>query len=93
MLARKDAAHARLMLAVAIEIDPEEPRVYYNLASAEARSGQTRRALRELDRAVAKGFRRFDRLDEDPDFARLREDPEFRSWLAAARARAGGEVP
>ena len=87
MLARGDAAHARLMLEVAVEIDPEEPRVYYNLASAEARSGRTRPALRELDRAVAKGFRQFDRLEEDPDFARLREDPEFRRWLAAARAR------
>ena len=88
MLARGDAAHARLMLSVAVEIDPEEPRVYYNLASAEARSGQPRRALRELDRAVARGFRNFDRLEGDPDFARLREDSEFRSWLAAARAGA-----
>jgi len=85
MLARGDAAHARLMLEVAVEIDPDEPRVYYNLASAEARSGRTQRALRELDRAVAKGFRQFDRLEEDPDFARLREDPGFRRWLAAAR--------
>jgi predicted esterase len=89
LLARGDAAHARLMLSVAVEIDPDEPRVYYNLASAEARSGQNRRALHELDRAVAKGFRRFDRLEADPDFARLREDPEFRTWLAAARARSG----
>ena len=93
MLARGDAAHARLMLGVAVEIDPDEPRVYYNLASAEARTGQTRRALRELDRAVAKGFRRFDRLDEDPDFARLRDDPEFRAWLAAARARFPAAAP
>ena len=89
MLARGDAAHARLMLAVAAEIDPDEPRVYYNLASAEARAGQTRRALHELDRAVAKGFRRFDRLDGDPDFARVRDDPEFRAWLTEARARSG----
>jgi predicted esterase len=87
LLARGDYPHARLALAIAVEIDPDDPRVYYNLASADARSGQGRRARRELDRAIEKGFRRFEALDEDPDFAALRADPEFREWLARARSR------
>jgi predicted esterase len=87
LLARGDAAHARLLLSVAAEIDPDDPRIDYNLAGADARTGQTRRARRELERAVEKGFHRFDLLDQDPDFASLRTDPEFQKWLSVARAR------
>jgi predicted esterase len=93
LFAKKDWAHARLVLAVAAEIDPDDPRVDYNLASADARSGQGRRARKELERAVEKGFRRFELLDEDPDFASLRADPDFRTWLAEARARAATPGP
>src|SRR5262249_45730030 len=82
-----DAAHARLRLAVAAEIDPDDPRIDYDLASVDARTGQKARARRELERAVDRGFRRFDLLDEDPDFASLRADPEFRTWLATTRER------
>ena len=88
LLARGDAAHARLLLSVAAEIDPEDPRSDYNLAAADARTGQGRRARRELERALEKGFHRFELLDTDPDFASLRADPEFRKWLADVRARA-----
>jgi predicted esterase len=90
---RGDAAHARLMLAVAAQIDPDDPGIDYNLASVDARSGQKARARRDLERAVEKGFRRFDRLEEDPDFAALRADPDFRSWLAATRERFAALAP
>jgi predicted esterase len=90
-LAKKDWAHARLALEVAAQIDPDDPLVDYDLASAEARAGQPRRARKHLARAVEKGFRRFDLLDEDPDFAALRADPEFREWLS--RERAGAPTP
>jgi predicted esterase len=86
-LAGNDVPHAFLALSIAAEIDPEEPHVYYNLACAAARSGQVARTLRELDRAVAKGFRRFEMIDSDPDFASVRADPAFQKWLADARAR------
>ena len=77
------------LLAVAAEIDPDDPFIDYNLAGVDARSGQKpARARRELEQALAKGFRRFQLLDEDPDFAALRADPEFREWLAAARRSA-----
>jgi predicted esterase len=93
LLARGDAAHARLLLSVAAEIDPDDPRIDYNLAGADARTGQTRRARRELERAVEKGFHRFDLLEQDPDFASLRTDPEFQKWLSVARARSAAAAP
>jgi tetratricopeptide (TPR) repeat protein len=83
-----DYPRARLVLSLAAEIDPEDPRVDYNLASAAARTGHRQRALKDLQRAAEKGFRRFDLLDEDEDFASLRGDPEFQKWLARARATA-----
>ena len=88
LLARGDAAHARLMLSVAAEIDPEDPRVDYSLASADARTGKIERARRELERAVDKGFRRFDMLETDPDLEALRRQRDFPDWLAATRRRA-----
>ena len=87
LLARGDAAHARLLLQVAAEIDPDNPLSDYNLAAADARTGQRARAKRELESAVEKGFRRFELLDQDPDFASLRSDPESSRWLSDLRAR------
>lgn len=87
LLERGDAAHARLMLQVAAEIDPDNPLTDYNLAAADARTGQKGRAKRELESAVEKGFRRFELLDQDPDFASLRSDPDSSKWLADLRAR------
>jgi tetratricopeptide (TPR) repeat protein len=89
----KDYSRARLVLSVAAEIDPEDPIAYYNLASAHARSGEMARALKDLQRSVDKGFRRFDLLDTDPDFDSLRTEPAFRKWLAAARARVPAPSP
>ena len=86
-LAKNDAPRALLALSIAAEIDPDDPYVYYNLACAAARTGQIPRTLKELDRAIAKGFRRLELIDTDPDFASVRSDPAFRRWLAGAPAR------
>jgi tetratricopeptide (TPR) repeat protein len=88
LLAKKDYAHARLSLEVAAAIDPDDPLVYYNLACAAARAGQVGRTLADLQDAVDKGFRRFARIDADPDFSAMRADPKFRAWLEKARAGA-----
>ena len=93
LLAKKDYAHARLSLEIAAAIDPDDPLVYYNLACASARSGQVGRTLADLQDAVDKGFRRFARIDGDPDFAPVRADPKFRAWLEKARAGAGTPTP
>jgi predicted esterase len=87
-VARKDYARARFVLLVAAEIDPESPRVPYRLASVAARSGLSARAMEDLQRAVDAGFRDFGRLEGDPDFAALRDEPAFRQWLAGARGGA-----
>ena len=76
-----------LLLSVAAEIDPDAPAIYYDRAAAHARGGEPGPALADLQRAVDRGFRRFDALESDPDFARLRETEAFRDWLERAKAR------
>ena len=89
-LERKDLPRARLALGIAGAIDPEDPIVDYNLACASARSGDAALALKDLDRALAKGFRNCDLVDTDEDFARIRDDPRFRKWVEdAKKGRAG----
>jgi predicted esterase len=82
-----DWARAVLLLSLAAEIDPDAPSVYYDRAAAHARAGEPGPALADLQRAVDRGFRRFDALEADPDFARLRETAAFRDWLTQAKAR------
>jgi len=89
-LERGDLTRARLVLGVAAAINPEDPAGDYNLACASARSGDVPLALKDLDRAVAKGFKNLAAIDDDPDFERIRADPRFQKWLRNARA---GSLP
>lgn len=86
-LERGDLTRARLVLGVAAAIDPQNPAGDYNLACASARSGDVALALKDLDRAVGKGFTNFQAIDTDPDFEKIRADPRFRKWLQDARAK------
>jgi len=85
-LERGDLTRARLVLGVAAAINPEDPAGDYNLACASARSGDVPLALKDLDRAVAKGFKNLAAIDDDPDFERIRADPRFQKWLRDSRA-------
>ena len=40
-------------------------------------------AVRDLDVAVEKGFRRFEIIASDTDFDPIRNDDAFRKWMAA----------
>ena len=85
MFYRRDTARGRALLLVRAEIDPDNPLVWYNVGAYSARSGDTARAIRDLDHAVEKGFRQFEIIDTDTDFDPIRDDETFRKWLAAAR--------
>jgi predicted esterase len=86
MFVRRDTARGRALLLVRAEIDPDNPLVYYNVAAYSARSGDASRAIKDLEQAVAKGFTRFELIDDDTDFDPIRQDEAFRKWLADVRA-------
>jgi hypothetical protein len=89
MTGRGEHARAAMLLSIAAAIKPEDPWVWYSLASAQARGGESRGAVASLRRAVAAGFADPERLAADEAFARLRDDRRFRALLAELQPRAG----
>lgn len=67
----------------AVEIDPEDAGVRYNVACLFAVAGQRDRAIELLESAVAAGFGNREWLARDPDLAAIRDDPRFQTLLAA----------
>ncbi len=65
----------------AVEIDPEDAGVCYNVACLYALEGQADKALSCLEEAIARGFGRKDWIEHDPDLDSLRGDPRFEALL------------
>jgi ketosteroid isomerase-like protein len=65
----------------AIEIGGGAPVDYYNLACAYALSGAPDKALDNVERAIAAGFKRRAQYESDPDLASLRELPRFKALM------------
>ena len=57
----------------------------YDIGSAYASMGQPRRAIEWLRRTAADGDPCYPRFAHDPDLNRIRDDPEFRSFLEGLR--------
>jgi tetratricopeptide (TPR) repeat protein len=69
---------------VLIQQQTVEERAKYHmfLARAYAKAGNDDRALMYIRKALEEGFKEKKKLAEDPDFARLRDLPEFKQLLA-----------
>lgn len=86
---RKQYDKTAFVLSVAAEIDPDDPLIWYNRAAAYARQGDAKRALADLNQAVAKGFKDGAALADDDAFAALRQDPGYRQLTTDLEAHAG----
>jgi TolB-like protein/Flp pilus assembly protein TadD len=62
----------------AMQIDPDDAGVLYNVACLYALEGERERAIDCLERAVAQGFGNREWIARDPDLDPLRDDPRFR---------------
>ncbi|MHC4127120.1 MAG: protein kinase domain-containing protein [Planctomycetota bacterium] len=65
----------------AIDIDPQEPSVVYNVACVYAILGRADEALDLLEQVIARGFGHRAWVERDPDWRPLREHPRFRMLL------------
>jgi TolB-like protein/Flp pilus assembly protein TadD len=65
----------------ALEIDPDDAGVRYNVACLFSLEGKTEEAMRCLEEAVEKGFGNKDWFQKDPDLEPLREHPRFRALM------------
>lgn len=80
---------ARLDLAIqdlerALDVEPTDPLVHYNLACYLSLAGQRRRALVHLSRAFSLDATLRRLVDNEPDFDPLRSDPGFLSLVGVA---------
>lgn len=66
----------------ALQADPEDASVLYNVACAFSLTGKTDRAIKCLDEAATFGFRHKQWIERDSDFDSLRGDPRFQAVLA-----------
>ncbi len=60
----------------------ERAKYHYFLAKMYAKSGRNDLALQYLRKALEEGFKERDKLNKDPEFAALRDLPEFKELLA-----------
>lgn len=67
----------------AVEVDPEDAGVCYNVACLYALEGRVDEALRCLGDAFRHGFANREWVEHDPDLDALRADPRFQLLLAA----------
>jgi serine/threonine protein kinase/tetratricopeptide (TPR) repeat protein len=65
----------------AVDIDPEEPSVIYNVACVYAIVGSADEALDLLEQVIARGFGHRGWVEQDPDLRSLRDHPRFRKLL------------
>lgn len=80
-LQQKKYAQAVASLGRAIETGGGSGIDFYNLACAQALSGNADAALDSVERAIATGFRRRAQYESDPDLASLRELPRFKALV------------
>ncbi|MDQ7783805.1 MAG: tetratricopeptide repeat protein [Desulfomonilaceae bacterium] len=72
-----EPAEAIPWMVRAVEAEPGDPGLLYNLAGMYALSGSPQDALRTLDQAVDKGYAGADKMVQDPIFSSIRDLPEF----------------
>ena len=82
------SAQASDEMKKALEIDDTDPNLLSDAAIVAALDNRTADALAWLRRAVAAGYCR-STIARQPEFASLRDNPEFRSIIAAPRTAAG----
>ncbi len=78
-------------LEKSLQLGYRKPTTLYNLACAEARSGNTDKAFERLFASIDAGFDAAGQMRSDPDLDSLRKDPRFSQAVAKAKARAHDE--
>ncbi len=76
-----DTARSEEWARRAVQSDPTNPLMLYNIGCIHARGGRNGLALDHLERAIELGMRNRDWLMTDPDLQGVRDDPRFAALL------------
>ena len=60
----------------------ERAKYHFYLAKLYAKDGRSELAIQYLRKALEEGFKEKKKLDEEPDFAGLRDNPAFKELLS-----------
>ena len=73
-------------LDLALAIDPEETTILYNAACTYSLLGERERAIDLIEKAVRNGYGHKEWLENDPDFAAVRNHPRFQALMQSLSA-------
>ena len=82
---RKNYASIPAKLELVVLIHPNDPRVFYDLAAAYARIGNKSKATTALGRAIERGFSDLARIEQDEDFATLRDEADYKKLIGSLK--------
>lgn len=80
-MAQKRYSEAARSAETGVLVRPENAGAWYSLAVAQAGSGNTKRAVEALEEAAAKGFRGWERAEQEPLLAKVRRDARYAGML------------
>ncbi len=69
-----------------VRLQPRSPTAWYNLACSLSLTGQPDAAFAALDKAIALGYDDAEWMQDDDDFAPIKNDPRFERLLARLQA-------
>jgi dienelactone hydrolase len=72
---------------IAAELKPKDAQVFYNLAVAYARIGNKTRAMAALSRSIENGFTDLAEIEQNQDFAALRNEAAYERLVAELKKR------
>jgi Flp pilus assembly protein TadD len=87
----KQRKKARSCFVKAVRLDPDYALPYCNLACVDAVEGKRNAAFKNLEKAVARGFRDIQQLRRDADLRSLRRDPRWKAIVARINELAKGD--
>ncbi len=91
-IGQKQYALAAFFVEIAREIRPQEPGVWYALASVHARGGQKKQAIEELRKATDLGWSDPEEMANDPDLASLHGEPAWGEILEGVKKHQAEEA-
>jgi dienelactone hydrolase len=84
---RQDPSRALAVLSIAAVVEPEDPYVCYSRARALTLLGRPSEAVTALACITHATWASAERLEQDPHFAPLKDEPGFKALLARLRVR------
>jgi predicted esterase len=85
--ARQDPSRALALLSIAAVVEPNDPYVCYSRAKALTMLARPAEAVSALDCIAHATWASAERLERDPSFAPLKDEPGFKALLARLRVR------